>query len=77
VDAYWTYTQAEADLEVRRHALGLAIELAHDIDRRVKVGDARPRRRERSARRRGRARRRSHPGRERRSISRLARCNTA
>jgi outer membrane protein TolC len=38
VDAYWTYTQAEADLEVRRHALGLANELARDIDRRVKVG---------------------------------------
>jgi outer membrane protein TolC len=38
VDAYWTYTQAEADLEVRRHALALALELAEDIDRRVKVG---------------------------------------
>jgi outer membrane protein TolC len=38
VDAYWTYTQAEADLEVRRHALALARELADDIDRRVNVG---------------------------------------
>jgi outer membrane protein TolC len=38
VDAYWTYTQAEADLEVRRHALELARELARDVERRVNVG---------------------------------------
>jgi outer membrane protein TolC len=41
-DGYWNYTQAEADLEVRRHALRLARELVEETEARVDIGTLPP-----------------------------------
>ncbi len=42
VDAYWNYSEAQAEVEVRRHALELAGELVAEAEARVKIGTLPP-----------------------------------
>ena len=42
VDAYWNYTEAEAEVKVREHALELARELVSETQARVKIGTLPP-----------------------------------